>query len=592
MAQEETILLHFDIDEKPATDSIKSLRESNSQLRKERDAVNIATKEGQELVQKLNVTIDKNNKLIKDNSSALEKQRQNVGNYSKSIEEAAGNLNIMGTNVGQLTTSISKFINPATAAAGVITALGAAYIASAAGANDLANAQNNLRAGLDTFLNRVGNATDGGFLERLSRRLNIAAANLTNNTKKEADAQKERIRIAEIELKTLRDLELDRIEATGRQKQREKEAEKARLVRDNQENTFTERLKASETVAEKINGIETETVGILQRQINALVSYGENTGAIVDGNIIDRELNIQILNLKNEISDKEEFVAGKLTENVTAQRNITTELKKQNKEIDDIIRKGEKALKFIPTAPAGDSSFNDDPTSNIFDVQDQFQKDSEAISADMGLPAARQEMDNAQAVADFEKQLFRDRLAAADMYFTAAATLAQTAFGEGSELFKALAIGQTIISTYTAATAALMPPPDGLGPLLGPALAAVTIATGLANVARIQGVGFAEGGFTGRGGKYEPAGIVHRGEYVVPQNVNYSPKAQPHIQALEKMRTGYADGGFVTNSNMTEVRQAQMLANAFKNQPPIYTSWVEGQRVGKMVEWKQNVTRK
>jgi hypothetical protein len=30
--------------------------------------------------------------------------------------------------------------------------------------------------------------------------------------------------------------------------------------------------------------------------------------------------------------------------------------------------------------------------------------------------------------------------------------------------------------------------------------------------------GFATGGFTGRGGKYEPAGIVHRGEYVVPKD--------------------------------------------------------------------------
>ena len=34
---------------------------------------------------------------------------------------------------------------------------------------------------------------------------------------------------------------------------------------------------------------------------------------------------------------------------------------------------------------------------------------------------------------------------------------------------------------------------------------------------------FSEGGFTGRGGKYEPAGIVHKGEYVVPkQYVNQS----------------------------------------------------------------------
>jgi tape measure domain-containing protein len=42
---------------------------------------------------------------------------------------------------------------------------------------------------------------------------------------------------------------------------------------------------------------------------------------------------------------------------------------------------------------------------------------------------------------------------------------------------------------------------------------------------------FAEGGFTGRGGKYEPAGVVHKGEYVVPkQYVNQStglPKEMP-----------------------------------------------------------------
>jgi len=30
---------------------------------------------------------------------------------------------------------------------------------------------------------------------------------------------------------------------------------------------------------------------------------------------------------------------------------------------------------------------------------------------------------------------------------------------------------------------------------------------------------FADGGYTGNGGKYQPAGIVHRGEYVMPANV-------------------------------------------------------------------------
>ena len=37
------------------------------------------------------------------------------------------------------------------------------------------------------------------------------------------------------------------------------------------------------------------------------------------------------------------------------------------------------------------------------------------------------------------------------------------------------------------------------------------------------GRGFSMGGYTGAGGKYEPAGIVHRGEYVLPkESVNQS----------------------------------------------------------------------
>jgi len=156
MAQEETILLHFDIDEQPAVNSIKDLRTANSQLRAERDKVNISTKEGQELVQKLNVTIDKNNKLIKDNSSALEKQRTNVGNYSKSIEEAAGNLNIMGTNVGQLGTKLTSLINPVTAAVAVVTSLGAAYANSTVGAKDLSFASAQLGSAIQLLNNDFG----------------------------------------------------------------------------------------------------------------------------------------------------------------------------------------------------------------------------------------------------------------------------------------------------------------------------------------------------------------------------------------------------------------------------------------------------
>ena len=58
---------------------------------------------------------------------------------------------------------------------------------------------------------------------------------------------------------------------------------------------------------------------------------------------------------------------------------------------------------------------------------------------------------------------------------------------------------------------------------------------------------FADGGYTGSGSKNEVKGIVHGGEYVIPQwMVNKSPSM---IGALESIRTrGYADGGLVSDT--------------------------------------------
>lgn len=52
--------------------------------------------------------------------------------------------------------------------------------------------------------------------------------------------------------------------------------------------------------------------------------------------------------------------------------------------------------------------------------------------------------------------------------------------------------------------------------------------------------GFSEGGYTGDGGKYDPAGIVHRGEFVVPADV----VRRVGVKNLERLR-GYSNGGLV-----------------------------------------------
>lgn len=50
--------------------------------------------------------------------------------------------------------------------------------------------------------------------------------------------------------------------------------------------------------------------------------------------------------------------------------------------------------------------------------------------------------------------------------------------------------------------------------------------------------GYASGGYTGAGGKYEPAGVVHRGEYVIPkQDVNQS-TGLPYADALGRLMGG------------------------------------------------------
>jgi len=65
--------------------------------------------------------------------------------------------------------------------------------------------------------------------------------------------------------------------------------------------------------------------------------------------------------------------------------------------------------------------------------------------------------------------------------------------------------------------------------------------------------GFAYGGYTGPGGKYQPAGIVHAGEHVQPQEVVREPGALPFLERIRRngfratleqiQRRGYANGG-------------------------------------------------
>lgn len=67
---------------------------------------------------------------------------------------------------------------------------------------------------------------------------------------------------------------------------------------------------------------------------------------------------------------------------------------------------------------------------------------------------------------------------------------------------------------------------------------------GSASSGMTYGSTFSDGGYTGAGGKYDPAGIVHAGEFVLRREVVSQPGMLDYLSALNSR--GYADGGLVS----------------------------------------------
>ncbi|WP_139837838.1 hypothetical protein [Roseovarius litorisediminis] len=67
----------------------------------------------------------------------------------------------------------------------------------------------------------------------------------------------------------------------------------------------------------------------------------------------------------------------------------------------------------------------------------------------------------------------------------------------------------------------------------------------LGKIFSVIGGGFAAGGFTGQGGKFEPAGVVHKGEFVVSKEATQR-IGVGNLEALHKgALRGFSDGGLV-----------------------------------------------
>jgi tape measure domain-containing protein len=121
--------------------------------------------------------------------------------------------------------------------------------------------------------------------------------------------------------------------------------------------------------------------------------------------------------------------------------------------------------------------------------------------------------------------------------------------GEQSGAYKALFVAQkafAVASIIMNAQIAAAKAPAELTILGGIPVGAALLAAGYANAAMVGGMalaGFSSGGYTGDGGKFEPKGVVHGGEFVLRKEVVQLPGMRDYLEGVNKR--GYSAGGYV-----------------------------------------------
>ncbi|QJG11539.1 phage tail tape measure protein [Escherichia coli] len=100
---------------------------------------------------------------------------------------------------------------------------------------------------------------------------------------------------------------------------------------------------------------------------------------------------------------------------------------------------------------------------------------------------------------------------------------------------------------------------------------------------------FATGGFTGTGGKYEPAGIVHRGEFVFTKEAT----SRIGVGNLYRLMRGYAEGGYVGGAGSpAQMRRAEGIRFEQNNSVVIQNDGINGQAGPQLMKAVYDMARK
>jgi DNA repair exonuclease SbcCD ATPase subunit len=624
--QKETIVLDFEVDEDEAIESINNLTKANKELRTERNALNLQSEQGKKRAQEINALIDQNTSKIKNNVSAIEKQKINIGNYKSALDGVHPALGKVGegleagtSGLKSMTLQALRFI--ATPIGAILAALVAVFtlLKTALSQNDdlmdkFENVTHAVGVVLEVVISRVAKLGEA--------LIKLASGDFTGAIDSAAEAFSglgdeiaNAVRQQQLFLDASRKLEDDtrilniQIARTENElKKLDKESKNVNKTLDEQEDIIRRAAALQEELVRKKEDLARRDLLITARQLRAGKEFQQQQNENFD-QYIQRLLDSSALGNeeKNKIAEKIialENARGASLDDQAKRENAlaviqdkrTEALRKQTEELQKNSEAQRQAR--IAALEREQRGQRTDPLEDAFQTQVKIETDLTALMKEQ-LDQRQKDLDEfykrdaaaKRKTAELKQDIDQATLDVTANVLGATASL----FEQSSEQFKLSATAQTLISTYSAAqksyeSLSVIPI---TGPGLGAAAAAAAVIAGLARVAQINGIQFADGGWTGPGPKNKPAGIVHADEYVTPKRVTHMSEAQPHLAALERMRIrGYQDGGFVTDSLSAPVQQQLAIANVIKNMPPAEVSVVEIAKVDRRVKVKEKISRR
>lgn len=224
-----------------------------------------------------------------------------------------------------------------------------------------------------------------------------------------------------------------------------------------------------------------------------------------------------------------------LNEAVAAGRDVTPQLRK---EFTDTAAAMAAATRNLASTKAGrDLEFGREQLGRDAGEQKLYSQ-ARGIYGDTATPDAKAFIDKSRDLQDLQesKTMVTDGVtsfAQALRRGASASDALASAFGSAADKLLSKALDSGISAAFGAANS------NSNGGSLG-GLASLFQSGADSSLPDFSFPGFASGGYTGVGGKYEPAGIVHRGEYVMDAGT----VGRLGVGYLDGLR-GYAEGGFV-----------------------------------------------